>query len=135
LGFAHLHVHTTYSLLDGYGHPTAFAETCINSGMTALACTDHGTITGHVAHAKACNAIPIWPVYGCEFYLVDDMHQRGISQAEEDDISLRAANVREAEKMRKELQKGAVERWHVVALAFERRGLCEPSTPCDEKLP
>jgi len=122
MSFAHLHVHTTYSLLDGYGHPSAFAETCIKQGMTALACTDHGTITGHVAHAKACDAIPIWPVYGCEFYLVEQMGQRGISASEEEDISLRAANVREAEKMRKELQRGSVERWHVVALALNDEG-------------
>lgn len=120
--FAHLHAHTTYSLLDGYGAPSAFAPLAIARGQTALAITDHGTISGHVAHADACKEAGIAPVFGVEFYLVDDMTAKGPTEQDEARIKDLAANAREAAKMRKELKRGQEERYHVVALAIDSEG-------------
>jgi DNA polymerase-3 subunit alpha len=43
-GFAHLHVHTQYSILDGASSITALAEKVKSLGMEAIAITDHGHI-------------------------------------------------------------------------------------------
>lgn len=44
--FAHLHVHTEYSLLDGMGKIKDIVKKVKESGMTACAITDHGVGSG-----------------------------------------------------------------------------------------
>ena len=43
-----LHLHTTYSMLDGVGKAKDYAERCVELGMEACAITDHGTMAGLV---------------------------------------------------------------------------------------
>ena len=77
LRFAHLHAHTTFSFLDGYGTPRQIADRIVELGMTSCAITDHGNVVGHVPVGKAMIERGINPVYGCEFYICDDMSEKG----------------------------------------------------------
>ena len=53
MGFAHLHVHSEYSLLDGACRIGPLIERARELGQTALAITDHGVMYGAVAFYKA----------------------------------------------------------------------------------
>ena len=44
MAFAHLHVHTEYSLLDGSNKITEYVNRIRGLGMTAGAITDHGVM-------------------------------------------------------------------------------------------
>ena len=46
MSFAHLHVHTEYSLLDGSNKITEYVKRVKELGMTAAAITDHGVMYG-----------------------------------------------------------------------------------------
>ena len=52
MGFAHLHVHSEYSLLDGACRIGPLIERAKELGQTALAITDHGVMYGAVAFYK-----------------------------------------------------------------------------------
>jgi DNA polymerase-3 subunit alpha len=71
--FAHLHVHTEYSLLDGFSRIEKLADQAKALGMQHLAITDHGTMYGAIEFYKACKARGINPVIGVEAYLTDDI--------------------------------------------------------------
>jgi DNA polymerase III subunit alpha len=70
--FAHLHVHSEYSVLDGACRIDALAERAAAFGQPALGLTDHGVMNGAVEHYKACKKHGINPVIGLEAYFVDD---------------------------------------------------------------
>ncbi|MGB8345087.1 MAG: DNA polymerase III subunit alpha [Ktedonobacteraceae bacterium] len=72
--FAHLHVHTEYSLLDGFSRIKKLVGQAKASGMQHLAITDHGAMYGAIEFYKACKAEGINPVIGIEAYLTEDMH-------------------------------------------------------------
>ena len=44
--FAHLHVHTEYSMLDGAARLNGLFAECERAGMSAIAITDHGYVYG-----------------------------------------------------------------------------------------
>jgi len=46
MAFAHLHVHTEYSLLDGSNKIQEYVARVKELGMTAAAITDHGVMYG-----------------------------------------------------------------------------------------
>ena len=46
LDFTHLHVHSTYSILDGMSPITALVDKAIEAGMHSIALTDHGNMFG-----------------------------------------------------------------------------------------
>lgn len=72
--FVHLHVHTEYSLLDGAARIDKVVKVAKEYGMNALAITDHGNMYGSVAFFDACEAAGIKAIFGCEFYVCDDLH-------------------------------------------------------------
>jgi DNA polymerase III subunit alpha len=78
LDFIHLHTHTGYSFLDGYGLPAQYLDRLEEIGHKSLAITDHGNIWAHVPFwreaKKRNNGTKI--IYGCEFYIVDDAMDR-----------------------------------------------------------
>lgn len=53
MAFAHLHVHTEYSLLDGSNKIKEYVEKIKALGMTAGAITDHGVMYGVIDFYKA----------------------------------------------------------------------------------
>lgn len=69
MAFAHLHVHTEYSLLDGSNKIKEYVEKIKALGMTAGAITDHGVMYGVIDFYKAARDAGINPVLGCEVYV------------------------------------------------------------------
>ncbi len=69
MSFVHLHVHTEYSLLDGACRIREAVKKAKESGMPALAVTDHGVMYGAVEFYKACRSEGIKPIVGCEVYV------------------------------------------------------------------
>ena len=67
--FAHLHVHSEYSLLDGACRIEQLVDRVSELGQTSVAITDHGVMYGVVDFYKACKAKGIHPVIGCEVYV------------------------------------------------------------------
>ena len=76
-GFVHLHLHTTYSLLDGQCQINPLVIKARRAGMRALAVTDHGNLFALKSFYDACHAtkkafegLPkIKPILGCETYV------------------------------------------------------------------
>lgn len=68
----HLHVHTPYSLLDGYGRSKEYVERAIELNQPAVAISDHGVLYGAYEHYKACNSRGVKPIIGCEVYITPD---------------------------------------------------------------
>ena len=67
--FAHLHVHTEYSLLDGACRIKDLPKLVKEMGQTACAITDHGVMYGAIDFYRACTAEGIKPIIGCEVYV------------------------------------------------------------------
>jgi DNA polymerase-3 subunit alpha len=67
--FAHLHVHTQYSILDGASGVKALVRRAKELGMEALAITDHGNMFGVKEFHDAATAAAIKPIIGCEIYV------------------------------------------------------------------
>jgi len=81
LPYVHLHAHSTFSFLDGYGTPKEIAGRIRELGHNAVALTDHGTIFGHAPHQTACRKAGIKPIFGVEAYLVDSIAEKTRHQA------------------------------------------------------
>lgn len=65
--FVHLHLNTNYSFNHGLVESRAAAGFCEEKGMTACACTDHGTLGVVMRFKYAMESHGIKPIYGCEF--------------------------------------------------------------------
>ncbi len=78
--FVHLHVHTTYSLLDGQCQIAPLVKRARQLGMPALAVTDHGNLFALKAFYDECRSKnpkvygdlpPVKPILGCEAYITN----------------------------------------------------------------
>src|SRR5437762_13339367 len=67
--FAHLHLHTDYSLLDGAIQIKPLARRTEELGMTACAMTDHGNMFGAISFYNAMKSRGVNPIIGCETYI------------------------------------------------------------------
>jgi DNA polymerase-3 subunit alpha len=67
--FCHLHVHSEYSLLDGYSKTKELAKYAAKLGMSAVALTDHGNLYGAIEFYKACKDNGVKPIIGVETYV------------------------------------------------------------------
>lgn len=69
MSFAHLHVHTEYSLLDGFSNIKKLVKRVKEMNMESVAITDHGTMFGVIDFYKAAKAEGIKPIIGLEAYM------------------------------------------------------------------
>ncbi len=69
MSFAHLHVHTEYSLLDGMSRIKDLVRYTVEQGMDSLAITDHGAMYGVIEFYRACKAEGVKPIIGMEAYI------------------------------------------------------------------
>ena len=69
MSFAHLHVHTDYSLLDGSNKIKECVARVKELGMNSVAITDHGVMYGVIDFYRAARAAGIKPILGCEVYV------------------------------------------------------------------
>lgn len=67
--FAHLHLHTEYSLLDGGNRLDKLMDRVKQLGMNAVACTDHGNLFGAVGFYAAAKERGLKPILGVEAYV------------------------------------------------------------------
>ena len=72
MGFAHLHLHTEYSLLDGANRIKDLAKRLKSLGFTHAAITDHGVLYGAIEFYKALKQEGLTPIIGCEVYICKD---------------------------------------------------------------
>ena len=66
--FVHLHVHTEYSLLDGFARIKKLVSRAKELNMSAIAITDHGCMFGAIDFFKVAKKEGIKPIIGCEVY-------------------------------------------------------------------
>ena len=69
MAFAHLHVHSEYSLLDGACRIKDLVARVKELGQTSVAVTDHGVMYGAINFYKEAKAAGIKPIIGCEVYV------------------------------------------------------------------
>ena len=74
--FVHLHLHTEFSLLDGAAKIDRVVHKAKELGMPAIAMTDHGNMYGAISFYDKCVEEGIKPIFGCEFYIVDDIYNK-----------------------------------------------------------
>lgn len=67
-GFEHLHLHTDFSLLDGYGTVEEYAVRAPKINQRFLCVTDHGMMGVIPRQISACEKNGVQPIYGCELY-------------------------------------------------------------------
>ena len=83
--FSHLHCHTQYSLLDGAANITSMFKKAQKDNMPAIAITDHGNMFGvfqFVAEASKFEGVK--PIVGCEFYMVNNRHEKTFTKDKKD---------------------------------------------------
>ncbi|RLT34236.1 MAG: DNA polymerase III subunit alpha [Chloroflexi bacterium] len=79
--FVHLHVHSEYSLLDGYATIKGIVERAAELNMDSIAMTDHGVMYGAIDFYNAAKKANVKPIIGLEAYMSPggrgDATQRG----------------------------------------------------------
>lgn len=69
MNYTELHLHTYYSLLDGLNNAEEYMKRASELGMSHLAITDHGVLSGHREFQTAAKKAGITPILGCEMYI------------------------------------------------------------------
>ena len=72
MSYAPLHVHTHFSLFDGIATPQEYVDRAVSVGMTSIAITDHGSLSGHREMYRAAKEAGIKPILGVEGYICKD---------------------------------------------------------------
>jgi len=73
--FAHMHVHTEYSMLDGAARIDELLDAAVRMGMPAIATTDHGYVFGAYEFWSKARKRGIKPIIGVEAYLTPGTHR------------------------------------------------------------
>ena len=82
--FAHLHVHTEYSMLDGAVRIADLMRKVSDAGMKAVGMTDHGVLYGAVEFYKEAQKAGVKPLLGCEMYIAPgSMHEKKSSSGKD----------------------------------------------------
>ncbi|MFD8750960.1 DNA polymerase III subunit alpha [Kitasatospora sp. NPDC059577] len=95
--FAHLHVHTEYSMLDGAARLKQMFKEVERLGQTHVAMTDHGNMYGAAEFHKQATAAGITPVIGIEAYVAPESRSNtkrilwGQPHQKRDDVSASGA--------------------------------------------
>ena len=83
--FAHLHVHSHYSLMDGLNTPHELLDAAQKAGQTSLAITDHGTLSSHRDMQIAAKELGMKPILGLEAYIsaTDRFDKRAVAKRDD----------------------------------------------------
>src|SRR5687767_13765900 len=93
MSFAHLHLHSQYSLLDGANRLDDVIGAAVAAGMPALALTDHGNLFGAVDFYQRARKAGIKPIIGMEAYVASGSRlDRESSRASSNHLVLLARN-------------------------------------------
>ncbi len=92
MAFAHLHLHTEYSLLDGACRIKPLVARLKELGQSQCAVTDHGVMYAAVDFYSACKEAGIHPVIGCEAYICPDRFDKTVISREYSHLILLCEN-------------------------------------------
>ncbi|MGK5554914.1 DNA polymerase III subunit alpha [Actinomadura kijaniata] len=92
--FAHLHVHTEYSMLDGAAKVGALVAEVARQGMPAVAMTDHGNMHGAYEFHQEARRAGVKPVLGIEAYVAPASRRHREAVFWSEDPALRKADER-----------------------------------------
>ena len=87
MSFVHCHLHTQFSLLDGYAKIDDVIKKANENNMPAIAVTDHGSLAGIYEFNEKCNKAGIKPLIGCEIYFTHDMSEIVKTKDERNEIA------------------------------------------------
>ena len=74
MAYVELHAHSAFSFLDGTSLPEELVIAALERGHTALALTDHDTISGSMEFAVAARGFGLRAIHGCELTIEGDRH-------------------------------------------------------------
>ncbi len=95
--FAHLHVHTEYSMLDGAARIDEVVAAAAADGQPAIGITDHGNMYGVLDFYRAARKAGITPVLGIEAYMAGESRfERPVRRGRMDDTG---GDIGEGEKL------------------------------------
>src|SRR5690349_11227775 len=85
MDYTELHLHTSYSLLDGLNTAEEYMARASELGMSHFAVTDHGVLSGHREFQKAAKDAGITPILGCEMYIseTDRFDRRSVKKRDD----------------------------------------------------
>lgn len=89
--FVHLHVHDTYSFLDGGGTIKDNIKRAKELGMKTIATTNHNHILGWYDYLNECKNNDIKPILGCEMYQTFDSHILSLDKDERRQVAINNA--------------------------------------------
>ena len=115
MNFAHLHVHTEYSLLDGSNKIKEYVARVKELGMNSAAITDHGVMFGVIDFYRAAKEAGIKPILGCEVYVAPGSRfdkEAGINEDRYYHLVLLAENNKGYANLVKIVSKGFVEGYY-----------------------
>src|SRR5256714_6388595 len=84
MSFVHLHTHSEYSLLDGASRISEMVRLAVETGMPAIALTDHGVLYGAVDLYHQAKAAGINPIIGQEMYVATRARHQKEGRADRD---------------------------------------------------
>ena len=115
MSFAHLHVHTEYSLLDGSNKIKEYVARVKELGMNSAAITDHGVMYGVIDFYREARKQGINPILGCEVYVAPNSRfDREVTGGDDRyyHLVLMAENNEGYENLTKIVSKGFVEGYY-----------------------
>lgn len=120
----HLHTHSDHSAIDGFGSPEQFVRRAVEQKSPACALTEHGSVRSAYPLAVACEEAGIKPIFGCEMYLAEDMHNHGLTDEEKKDI-VKGIPIGQRKGLvyKEELRRGVRSRNHITVIAENEVGL------------
>ncbi len=84
VAFTHLHCHSKFSVLQATAGIKELVAKAKSEGMPAVGLTDLGNMYGAFSFVAAANDAGIKPIVGCEFYVVEDRHQKKFTRDNRD---------------------------------------------------
>jgi DNA polymerase-3 subunit alpha len=119
VGFEHLHLHTDFSLLDGFGTVEEYAARAYAINQRFLTVSDHGMLGAVPRQIRACDKIcdkhgkdALSPIFACELYL--NPMQPQINCLEDMQNFMKDLNEEETQKIRPS--------YHLLAIATSELG-------------
>jgi DNA polymerase-3 subunit alpha len=88
MSYVGLHVHTHFSLFDGIATPQEYVERASELGMSAIAITDHGSLSGHREMYRTAKEKGIKPILGIEGYITRDRFDHTDKKEKNDPLDL-----------------------------------------------
>ena len=120
VGYEHLHLHTDFSLLDGFGTVEEYAQRATQINQNFLCISDHGMLGAIPRQIKACESVcekqgknKLSPIFACELYV--NRRQVALESVAERDAHIRTLSPEEFKEFK---QWGA----HLLAIAYNNTG-------------